>query len=76
MTTTTSHLTKLTDLAATAQLPVVARVASSFATTVTVWVQRARSRRVLSNLSAAQLKDVGLSLREARAEACKKMWQI
>jgi uncharacterized protein YjiS (DUF1127 family) len=43
---------------------------------VTAWDQRARTRRALSKLDAAQLKDIGVSLAAARAEIKKKKWQI
>ncbi|MBO9401875.1 DUF1127 domain-containing protein [Shimia sp. R9_3] len=76
MTMTTAHLESLTSHAANAQLPVAARLALSFAALVTAWDQRARTRRALSKLDAAQLKDIGVSLADARAEVEKKMWQI
>lgn len=33
-----------------------------------------RSRRALSNLSEAQLRDVGISHKEAQAEAARPIW--
>lgn len=76
MTMTTTNLQILTNHNANAQLPVVARAALSFAAVVTDWDKRMRTRRALARLSDAQLKDVGLTLHDARIEARKKMWQI
>jgi len=76
MTMTTTNLQLLTNHNANAQLPVAARAALSFAAVVTEWDKRTRTRRALSRLSDTQLKDVGLTLRDARVEARKKMWQI
>ncbi|WP_247744918.1 DUF1127 domain-containing protein [Shimia sp. R11_0] len=76
MTMTTAHLESLSLHATTNRLPVAARLALSFAATVTLWDQRSRTRRELSRLDAAQLQDIGMTLSEARAEARKKMWQI
>ena len=36
---------------------------------------RARSRRVLLNLDAQQLRDVGLSREMAQREGCKPFWR-
>ncbi len=76
MTMTTTNLQILTNHNANAQLPVAARAALSFAAVVTDWDKRMRTRRALARLSDAQLKDVGLTLHDARIEARKKMWQI
>ncbi|MCP4209522.1 MAG: DUF1127 domain-containing protein [Shimia sp.] len=73
---TTTNLQILTNHNANAQLPVAARAALSFAAVVTDWDKRMRTRRALARLSDAQLKDVGLTLHDARIEARKKMWQI
>ncbi len=75
MTMTTTHLESLTSHAANAQLPVAARVALTFAAVVTTWDQRARTRRALSKLDETQLKDIGVTLMDARTEVEKKMWQ-
>lgn len=75
MTMTTTHLENLTSHAANAQLPVAARVALTFAAVVTTWDQRARTRRALSKLDETQLKDIGVTLMDARTEVEKKMWQ-
>ena len=76
MTTTTAHLANLTHHASNSQLPVVARLALSFAAAVTVWDQRHRTRRALGRLSQRELRDIGLTIDEARYEARKKMWQL
>ncbi|WP_422052282.1 DUF1127 domain-containing protein [Shimia sp.] len=76
MTMTTTNLQILANHNANTQLPVAARAALSFAAVVTDWDKRTRTRRALARLSDAQLKDVGLTLHDARIEARKKMWQI
>ena len=79
MTMTTTNLQILTNHNANAQLPVAARAALSFAAVVTDWDKRMRThrtRRALARLSDAQLKDLGLTLHDARIEARKKMWNI
>ena len=75
MTMTTTHLESLTSHAANVQLPVAARIALTFAAVVTTWDQRARTRRALSKLDETQLKDIGVTLMDARTEVEKKMWQ-
>lgn len=76
MTMTTTNLQILTNHNANAHLPAAARMALSFATMVTEWDKRVRTRRALSKLTAPQLHDIGISVDEARLEARKKMWQF
>ena len=40
------------------------------------WLQRARQRRQLLQLTREQLDDIGVSVREAEAEAAKPMWRV
>lgn len=40
-----------------------------------LWESRARSRRQLSGLDDAQLKDIGVSRADARREARKPFWR-
>ena len=76
MTHLTAHSdTRLLQLATDHPLPVLAQWAVSFAVLITVWDQRARSRRALADLERAQLKDIGLTIEEARAEAHKSFWR-
>ena len=56
-------------------LPVLARWALAFAVLVTKWDTRARTRRALSKLDTNGLRDIGISLDDARAEAARKFWQ-
>ena len=76
MTMTTTNLQILANQNANAHLPVAARAALSFAAMVTEWDKRVRTRRALSKLSKSQLKDIGLTVDEARLEARKRMWQF
>ncbi|WP_428650219.1 DUF1127 domain-containing protein [Roseibium sp.] len=39
-----------------------------------LWMQTARTRRQLLELSPAELKDLGLTSEAARAEACRPFW--
>jgi uncharacterized protein YjiS (DUF1127 family) len=43
--------------------------------TIDLWGARARQRRQLRNLSAAQLADIGVSRAAATAEARKSCWE-
>ncbi|MBK8160152.1 MAG: DUF1127 domain-containing protein [Rhodospirillaceae bacterium] len=47
---------------------------------ISAWVigchERARQRRDLASLSDSQLKDIGLTRRDAVAEALKPFWRI
>ena len=40
-----------------------------------VWIERARQRRQLTELSDRSLKDIGVSRHEALHEASKRFWQ-
>ena len=42
--------------------------------TISLWRERARQRMDLSDMSAAMLKDIGVSVSQARAEAGKPFW--
>ncbi len=42
--------------------------------TISLWRERARQRMHLSDMSAAMLKDIGVSVSQARAEAGKPFW--
>lgn len=43
--------------------------------TLLCWSARSRQRRSLRELTAAQLKDVGLTAEQAKREAIKYFWQ-
>ena len=54
------------------------RVAATFAriaATLAEWRERARQRRHLAEMSAHMLRDIGVSVSAARAEAGKPFWQ-
>jgi uncharacterized protein YjiS (DUF1127 family) len=40
-----------------------------------LWIQRARQRRRLAELDAAQLRDIGVEPEAARREAAKPFWR-
>lgn len=42
--------------------------------TVAIWARRARTRAALAKLDNAALADIGISYREANAEAHKPFW--
>ncbi|MBQ4822995.1 DUF1127 domain-containing protein [Leisingera sp. HS039] len=56
-------------------LPVLAQWAVLFAVLVTKWSLRRRTRTHLKHLSAAQLKDIGLSRQDAHYEATLPFWR-
>lgn len=55
--------------------PVVARWAVAFAVTVTKWDSRYRTRKALSKLTNAQLRDIGLERDVAYTEARRPFWR-
>lgn len=67
---TLSHLTS------SPRLPLIAALAVRFAGTVTKWDQRHHSRRELLKLDHKQLEDIGMTYRQARAEAARYFWQM
>jgi uncharacterized protein YjiS (DUF1127 family) len=46
-----------------------------FLATLSAWVGRSSQRRTLAALEPAQLKDIGVDLFAARAEAAKPFWR-
>ncbi|WP_291733169.1 DUF1127 domain-containing protein [Leisingera sp. F5] len=56
-------------------LPVLAQWAVLFAVLVTKWSLRRRTRTHLKHLSAAQLKDIGVSRQDAHYEATLPFWR-
>ncbi len=62
-------------LNAQAHLPVVARVAVTFAVLVTKWDTRRKTRKALKHLEPHLLHDIGLDRPSALAEAAKPFWQ-
>jgi len=74
----THALTLSTDVLATLNartMPVLAIVAVKFAVVVTTWATQRRTRKELSKLEPWQLRDVGLTPEQARAEAAKVFWK-
>ena len=69
------HSPALTLLNASPRLPLIAAVAVRFATTVTRWEQRRRTRVNLSRLDDRLLKDVGLTRMAAKQEYNRRFWQ-
>jgi len=43
--------------------------------TVILWLERGRSRRVLATLDDHQLRDIGVTRAEARLESAKPFWR-
>ena len=56
--------------------PLVAQLAVKFAVLVTTWAARRRSRLALSRLEPWQLRDVGLTPREADFESRRVFWRV
>ena len=52
----------------------VAGAVSQVLATVATWRERARQRRHLAEMSAQMLRDIGVSVSAARAEAGKPFW--
>ncbi|MDW4497756.1 DUF1127 domain-containing protein [Sulfitobacter sp. D35] len=66
----------LTYLSQTRTMPVVAVVAIKLAVVLSKWETRRRSRQALAQLTAWQLRDVGLTPDQARDEAAKSFWRV
>lgn len=73
--TTTPDLSALAQLSARNTLPVASRVAIKVAYLCLLWSQRSRTRTSLSALPEYQLRDIGLSRREAAEEYGKWFWR-
>ncbi|CUH82150.1 hypothetical protein TRM7557_03782 [Tritonibacter multivorans] len=65
----------LTYLTSQPVLPVAAQMAISVAVLVTKWSARKRSRRALAELSPEQLRDIGVTAKEAHIEASLPFWK-
>lgn len=65
----------LTYLAEARIVPTLAIVAVEFAACLSKWATRRESRRALKKLTDWELRDVGLTPRQARYEAAKVFWR-
>ena len=74
--TANSNIDALIYLRENNALPIVSVLAVEFAVTVSKWTARHRTRKALSQLSARDLDDVGLTPMQARREAARMFWQI
>ncbi|MEM7076903.1 MAG: DUF1127 domain-containing protein [Pseudomonadota bacterium] len=72
---TMSDRAALAQLSARTSLPAASCVAIRLAWVLTVWSQRRRSRTHLALLDDHMLEDIGLTARDAQAEACKWFWR-
>jgi uncharacterized protein YjiS (DUF1127 family) len=63
------------NLADRSQLPVASTLALKFANMVVRWSDRSKQRVSLQTLSDHQLKDIGISRKQANIEANKRFWQ-
>lgn len=51
------------------------RVLTVIAATVSVWLERSRSRRALAAFDDHQLRDIGISRADAWRESSKRFWR-
>ncbi len=56
--------------------PTVAMLAFEFMLKVNLWIDTARSRRQLGNLSDDQLRDIGICRADAEAEARRRFYDL
>ncbi len=75
MSSIASHSAHLAYLADTPRLGVPATFALKVAVAMTVWSERARTRRQLALLDDHLLRDIGLERPQAQAEARRPFWQ-
>lgn len=57
------------------QLPLVSQWAIQLANTIVTWNDRYITRRPLSTMSYALLKDIGVTPEQAKLEAAKPFWR-
>ena len=69
------HAASLALLAGEVRLSPVAQIALKVAVAVTVWSQRARTRKALAQLDDHILRDIGLDRRQAFTESRRMFWQ-
>ncbi|MCE0504535.1 MULTISPECIES: DUF1127 domain-containing protein [unclassified Roseivivax] len=69
------HAALLDTLARAPRLTAPAEIALKAAVVLTLWTDRARSRKHLAGLDAHLLRDVGLDRAEAAREAARPFWQ-
>ncbi|SEM42337.1 protein of unknown function [Loktanella fryxellensis] len=69
------HTSQLSLLNSQAALPRLAQICVTAAVAVTVWDMRRRTRHTLARLDAHELRDIGLTPGQARAEADKAFYQ-
>ena len=71
----TDNIALLMDLSVTRRLPVLSRILITGAVQLAKWDQNARTRRSLGQLSAAQLRDIGITREQANAEFKRGFWE-
>ena len=69
------HAASLALLAGEARLAPAAGIALKVAVVLTVWSQRARTRKALAQLDDHILRDIGLDRRQAFTESRRMFWQ-
>ena len=69
------HSASLAILAEAPRLALPAVVALKVAVVLTVWTERARTRKHLARLDPHLLRDIGIDTRAARREAARPFWQ-
>ncbi|NIZ14604.1 DUF1127 domain-containing protein [Phaeobacter sp. HF9A] len=75
MTHVTEHTSHLAYLTSRQTLPMAAAAAVHFAVLVTKWSVRKRTRRQLTRLEAAQLRDIGIDRVTALREGTLPFWR-
>ncbi|WP_233270315.1 DUF1127 domain-containing protein [Chachezhania sediminis] len=76
MTRALTARTTMSPMLGSARLPLTAVLAVKFATLVTEWHFRQRSRKMLSRLDDRMLEDIGVSYKQAMKEAKRPFWMI
>ncbi len=69
------HSRNIQFLEANHPLPALGEAAVGFAVLLTKWRLRSHTRMVLKQLTDSELKDIGLSRRQANTEARRLFWQ-
>lgn len=70
-----NHIALAESLCSRIEIPVLAAAVLKAAYVMTVWSERARSRKVLRSLDRFQLDDIGVTPQQAHDEYVKPFWK-
>lgn len=69
-----SLITRLAEFDETRRLPLMSNLLIKLAVQLSIWSHNHKSRKILANLTADQMKDIGLLASDLEFEARKRFW--